>query len=72
MTDEEKVLRAKFYLAPSSTTLEELRRMEKEYTSYPGLTLEQAKKMYDEIMIFKNSLDHDNVGVWIDGVKKVR
>jgi len=43
MTDEEIKLRTKFYLAPKSTTLQELKEMDKKYTSYPGLTLDQAQ-----------------------------
>jgi hypothetical protein len=44
MTEEEIKLRTKFYLAPKTTSLEELRIMNEKYTSYPGLTLEQAKE----------------------------
>lgn len=44
MTDEELQLRSKFYLAPRSTTVEELKEMDATYTSYPGLTLEQAQQ----------------------------
>lgn len=72
MTDEEKMLRTKFYLAPSTVTLDQLRHMNQEYVAYPGLTKEQANKLYDNLQDFKLSLDNDNVGVWIDGVKKVR
>ncbi len=53
MTEEEIKLRTKFYLAPASTSIDELRIMDKEYTSYPGLTMEQAKETYNKILEFK-------------------
>ena len=49
MTEEEIKLRTKFYLAPKSTTLEQLREMDKINTSYPGLTLEQAKEAFNKL-----------------------
>lgn len=63
MTEEEIKLKSKFYLAPKSITLEELREMDKKYTAYPGLTLEQAIDLSIEISKFKNSLDPDGVKV---------
>jgi hypothetical protein len=63
MTEEEIKLRTKFYLAPASTSIDELRIMDKEYTSYPGLTMEQAKETYNKILEFKNSLDPDGVKI---------
>lgn len=49
MSDEEKMLRAKFYLAPKSISLDELKKMEVKYTAYPGLTIEQAKELLANI-----------------------
>jgi hypothetical protein len=49
MTQEEIQLRTKFYLAPKSTTLEELKIMNEKFTSYPGLTLDQAKETLENI-----------------------
>ena len=49
MTEEEIKLRTKFYLAPKATSLEELRVMNKKYTSYPGLTLEQAREAANKL-----------------------
>jgi len=49
MTEEEIQLRTKFYLAPKTTTLEELSIMNEKYTSYPGLTMEQAVETLDKI-----------------------
>lgn len=72
MTEEEKMLRAKFHLAPKSTDLDTLRKMNKEYTAYPGLNKEQAQKLYEDLQNFKQSLDSDGVAVWIDGKKKKR
>jgi len=72
MTDEEKMLRAKFYLAPASTSFEQLKEMNVKFTAYPGLTKDQANELYDTLQKFKASLDKDNVAVWINGVKKVR
>lgn len=63
MTDEEKMLRAKFYLAPMSTSLEQLKEMNEKYTAYPGLTLDQAKELHAELMEFKNNLDPDGIKV---------
>jgi hypothetical protein len=63
MTEEEIKLRTKFYLARVSTSIEELRTMDKEYTSYPGLTMKQAKETYNKILEFKNSLDPDGVKI---------
>jgi hypothetical protein len=63
MTEEEMKLRSKFYLAPKSMSIEELRKMDKKYTNYPGLTMEQAKETYNKILEFKNSLDSDGVKV---------
>ncbi len=45
MTDEEKMLRAKFYLAPKTVSLDDLRKINEKYTSYPGLTFDQAKEL---------------------------
>ena len=53
MTQEEIQLRTKFYLAPKSTTIEELKTMNDKFTSYPGLTMEQAKETYNKILEFK-------------------
>lgn len=63
MSDEEKMLRAKFYLAPKETTIEQLRHMNETYTAYPGATKEQAEELYKKLMEFKNSLDSDGVKV---------
>jgi hypothetical protein len=52
MNNEEKMLRAKFYLAPKSTTLQQLKEMDKKYTSYPGLTLDQAKESAKKLKSF--------------------
>ena len=49
MTDEEIKLRTKFYLAPKTTSLKELRVMNDKYTAYPGLTLEQAKESFKNL-----------------------
>jgi hypothetical protein len=49
MTQEEIQLRTKFYLAPKSTTLEELKIMNEKFTSYPGLTIDQGKKTLENI-----------------------
>lgn len=45
MNEEEIKLRSKFYLAPKSISLDELKKMEVKYTAYPGLTIEQAKEL---------------------------
>jgi hypothetical protein len=63
MTEEEIKLRTKFYLAPASTSIDELRRMDKEYTSYPGATYEQAVELGRKVLDFKNSLDPDGVKI---------
>lgn len=63
MTEEEIKLRTKFYLAPKSTSIEALRIMDKEYTNYPGLNKEQAKKLYDQLSNFKSSLNSDRVKI---------
>ena len=63
MTDEEKVLRAKFYLAPKTVSLDDLRKMNEKYTAYPGATQEQALEIYEKILKFKSNLDHDGVKV---------
>ena len=55
MTDEEIKLRTKFYLAPKNTSLEELRVMNDTYTSYPGLTLEQAKESSNQLKDYKKT-----------------
>ena len=49
MTQEEIQLRTKFYLAPKSTTLEELKTMNEKFTSSPGLTLDQARETLENI-----------------------
>jgi hypothetical protein len=49
VTEEEIKLRTKFYLAPKATSLKELKDMDKKYTSYPGLTLDQAKKLFNKL-----------------------
>jgi hypothetical protein len=72
MIDEEKMLRAKFYLAPASVSFEQLKEMNAKFTAYPGLTKDQANELYDNLQKFKESLDKDNVAVWINGVKKVK
>lgn len=59
MTDEEIKLRTKFYLAPKSISLEQLKKMDKEYTAYPGLTHEQAVELSSKLLQFKNNLDAD-------------
>jgi hypothetical protein len=50
MTEEEIKLRTKFYLAPKSMSIEELRKMDKKYTNYPGLSMEQASNTYMDIV----------------------
>jgi len=55
MTEEEIKLRTKFYLAPKATSLEELRVMNEKYTSYPGLTLEQAKELSNRLKDYKKT-----------------
>jgi hypothetical protein len=52
MNEEELKLRAKFYLAPKNTSLKELKEMDKKYTSYPGLTIEQAKYTAQKLKLF--------------------
>lgn len=52
MNEEELKLRSKFYLAPKTITLKELKKMNDKYTSYPGLTLEQAKKLSEDLKNF--------------------
>jgi hypothetical protein len=47
MTEEEIKLRTKFYLAPKTTSLEELKVMNDKYTSYPGLIPEQTKESFN-------------------------
>ena len=49
MTNEEQMLRSKFYLAPKNISLKELKEMDQKYTAYPGLTLEQARELYSNI-----------------------
>lgn len=49
MNEEEIKLRSKFYLAPKSISLDELKKMEVKYTAYPGLTIEQAKELLSNI-----------------------
>lgn len=72
MTEEEKMLRAKFYLAPTTVTLDQLKKMNDTYTAYPGLNKEQVEKLLKDLKNFKESLDSDGVAVWIDGVRKLR
>jgi hypothetical protein len=55
MTEEEIKLRSKFYLAPKATSLEQLRVMNDKYTSYPGLTLEQAKESSNQLRDYKKT-----------------
>jgi len=69
MTNEEVVLRSKFYLAPKNYTLEDLKHLNNKYTAYPGLTQEQANKVYKEIQNFKNELDPDGIAVYKNGKK---
>lgn len=69
MTDEEKMLRAKFYLAPNTVSLDQLRAMNEKYTAYPGLTREQVEKLNSELMEFKSSLDPDGIAVYRNGIK---
>lgn len=64
MTEEEIKLRSKFYLAPQSTTLDDLRAMDKKYTAYPGATQEQAKELYENI---KKTHGHLTNGYLIKG-----
>jgi hypothetical protein len=54
--DNELMLRMKFYMAPKTTTYEELVAMNEKFTSYPGLTLEQAKETHKKLQKIKNSL----------------
>ena len=61
MTEEEIKLRAKFYLAPNFIGLDQLKKMDKEYTAYPGLTHEQAVELSKKVSQFKNRLDADGV-----------
>jgi hypothetical protein len=49
MTNEELRLRRKFYLAPESTSLEELKELDTTYTAYPGLTLAQAQQLAEKL-----------------------
>jgi len=57
MTNEnELALRMKFYMAPKSTTYEQLVEMNEKYTSYPGLTLDQAKETYEQLMKLKSKV----------------
>jgi hypothetical protein len=49
VTEEEIKLRTKFYLAPKSISLEQLKDMDKKYTSYPGLTFDQAKELFNKL-----------------------
>lgn len=72
MTEEEKMLRAKFYLAPKTVTLDQLKKMNDIYTAYPGLTKEQSEKLASDLNNFKQSLDSDGVAVFVDGVKKLK
>lgn len=69
MTEEEIKLRTKFYLAPKSISIEQLRIMDKEYTNYPGLNREQTQKVYEELKKFKDGLDPDGIAVYRNGVK---
>jgi len=55
MNNEEKMLRAKFYLAPKEVTLESLREMDKKYKSYPGLTQDQAIESAEKLKVYKKS-----------------
>jgi hypothetical protein len=55
MTEEEIKLRTKFYLAPKTTSLEQLKVMNDKYTSYPGLTLEQAKETSNHLKDYKKN-----------------
>ena len=55
MTEEEIKLRTKFYLAPKTTSLEQLKVMNDKYTSYPGLTLEQAKETSNQLKDYKKN-----------------
>lgn len=72
MTDEEKMLRAKFYLAPASTTFEHLKELNAKFTAYPGLTKDQANELCDNLQKFKDSLDKDSIAIFIDGKKVSR
>jgi hypothetical protein len=63
MVNQEKVLRAKFYLAPKETTLDQLNEMDQEFTAYPGLTMEQAIEAGEKWRSFES-------GVWINGKKQ--
>lgn len=48
---DEQMLRMKFYLAPKNITYDELVKLNEKYTSYPGLTLEQAREAYDQLVV---------------------
>lgn len=52
---DENSLRMKFYMAPKTATYEELVAMNEKFSSYPGLTLEQAKEASLKIMELKNN-----------------
>lgn len=54
--DNEFALRMKFYMAPKDTPYEKLLEMNKKYTSYPGLTLEQAKQISNQLKEFQKTL----------------
>jgi hypothetical protein len=64
MSDEEKLLRAKFYLAPKETSLDQLRKMNEENTAYPGLNNEQLNKLNKDLEYFKSQLDSDGILVY--------
>jgi hypothetical protein len=55
MNNEEKMLRAKFYLSPKEVTLESLREMDKKYKSYPGLTQDQAIESAEKLKDYKKT-----------------
>lgn len=54
--DNELMLRMKFYMAPKDTPYEKLVEMNEKYTSYPGLTLEQAKETHKKLQELKKAL----------------
>lgn len=47
--DNELALRMKFYLAPKETTYEQLIYLNDKYTAYPGLTVEQAAEVSQQL-----------------------
>jgi hypothetical protein len=51
---DENSLRMKFYMAPKTATYEELVAMNEKFSSYPGLTLEQAKETHKKLQDLKN------------------